>query len=93
MADAHARTRSESDLGTASLVLGIAGLLPIPGFPAAVAATICGWVARSREDRSGRATAGLWLGVLGVLAPVVLLLIYCVVLGYPFPIHRYHGTS
>jgi hypothetical protein len=91
MADEHVPTRSDSDLGTASLALGIAGLLPIPGFPAAVAAAICGWVARSRDDRSGRATAGLCLGLVGVLAPVVILFVYCVVLGYPFPIHRHHG--
>jgi hypothetical protein len=89
--DEPAENQPASDLATTSVVLGVAGLLPVPGLPAAIAAAICGGIARSRHDRSGRATAGLWLGVVGVLAPLLFLFVYCVVLGYPFPIQRYQG--
>jgi hypothetical protein len=29
--------------------------------------------------------------VLGVLLPIPFLVVYCGILGYPFPIHRYRG--
>lgn len=89
MSNERTEGRPEGSLATVSLVLGVAGLLPIPGLPAAVAAAICGGVARSHDRRCGRAAAGFWLGVIGVIAPLVALLVYFVVLGYPFPIRRY----
>jgi hypothetical protein len=33
----------------------------------------------------------VWLGVTGIVAPLLFLFVYCVVLGYPFPIHRYRA--
>jgi hypothetical protein len=72
--------------------LGIAGLLPIPGIIASIAAIVCGSRAL-KDDTSdrGQARLGLCLGVLGVAAPLLFLTVYCVVLGYPFPIHRYRA--
>lgn len=76
------------DLGTLALVLGVAGLLPLMPLVGSVAALVCGYAAPRGDSR---ARAGVLLGWLGVLAPVVVLTVYCVVLGYPFPIHRYHA--
>jgi hypothetical protein len=87
----HRADASDDALATASVILGVLGLLPIPGLPASVAAMVCGGIALARDGRSGRATAGLCLGVLGALLPIAFLVLYCGVLGYPFPIHRYHG--
>jgi hypothetical protein len=76
-------------MSTVAVGLGVAGLLPIPGIVASIAAVICGGHAL-RDDRSdGQARLAVWLGVAGILAPLVVLFVYCVVLGYPFPIHRY----
>jgi hypothetical protein len=90
-------SRSDHDdiLGTVAVGLGIAGLLPILPLIGSVAALVCGYVAR-HADRAGahdssRATVGIVLGWIGVAAPLVFLFVYCVVLGYPFPIHRYNG--
>ena len=70
---------------------GIAGLLPVPGIIASIAALVCGRCALRDETSDHRqARLALWLGALGIAAPVLFLLVYCVVLGYPFPIHRYH---
>jgi hypothetical protein len=80
-------------LGTLSVALGVAGLLPIVPLLGSIAAIVCGLVARSRNtappSERDRALVGVVLGTLGVLAPFVALFVYCVVLGYPFPIHRY----
>jgi hypothetical protein len=70
--------------------LGVAGLLPIPGIVASIAAVICGRRAlRDEGGDPGQARLGVTLGIVGIAAPIVLLFVYCVVLGYPFPIHRY----
>jgi hypothetical protein len=87
----HPANATDDTLATASVILGVLGLLPVPGLPAAIAAMICGGVAWARDGRSGRATAGLLLGLVGVLLPVAFLVVYCGILGYPFPIHRYRG--
>ena len=78
--------------GTASVVLGLAGLLPVLPLVGSIAAVVCGWLARDAPapDRD-RGRIGIVLGVLGLLAPVIALFVYCVVLGYPFPIHRYRA--
>jgi hypothetical protein len=73
--------------------LGIAGLLPILPVLGSVAALVCGGLALSEAEPGERAPAraGLVLGAVGLAAPLVFLFVYCVVLGYPFPIHRYAG--
>jgi hypothetical protein len=77
-------------LSQIALGLGVAGLLPIPGIVASVAAIICGRRAIHDEgDATGQARLGMWLGIVGVLAPILFMFVYCVLLGYPFPIHRY----
>ena len=88
-----ATTQRNHSLGNLALGLGLAGLLPIPGLAASIAAIICGRLAaRERGPDAVQARLGFWLGIVQVAAPVVFLLIYCVVLGYPFPLHRYHGA-
>lgn len=88
---AHGTTDDATTLATASLVLGVAGLLPVLPFLGSVAALVCGFAGRSRAGGArDRARAGIVLGWVGVAAPLVALLVYCVVLGYPFPIERYH---
>lgn len=95
MNDTTTRSREASDhLGTASLVLGVAGLLPVLPFVGSVAALVCGFLAQtsgSTTERS-RGSAGIALGWVGIAAPLVVLFVYCVVLGYPFPIERYSGS-
>ena len=57
---------------------------------------ICGHLAlRSAGNGASRsrARAGAALGWFGLLLPVVALSIYCLVLRYPFPIHRYGGGA
>ena len=78
---------SARSMGTASVVLGITGLLPVLPLVGSIGAIVCGLLAEHERDRRGR--IGIALGVLGVLAPLGFLFVYCVVLGYPFPIHRY----
>jgi hypothetical protein len=71
----------------AALLLGIAGLLPVLPIVGSLAAIICGYAAGAQDQR---ARAGILLGWFGLVAVTAGLLVYCVVLGYPFPIHRYH---
>lgn len=78
--------RGRGNLGDVALALGVAGLLPILPVVGSVAALACGYAA-GRGDH--RARAAVLIGWIGVLAPVAALVIYCGVLGYPFPIHRY----
>ncbi len=85
-------TTGRRSLGQLALALGIAGLLPVPGILASLAAIVCGRTAlRDSGDDSGSARLGLGLGILGALASFLVLFVYCVVLGYPFPIHRYRA--
>lgn len=85
-------TNSRRSLGQLALALSIAGFLPIPGFVASIAGIVCGRVAlrdaTSDEDRSHARLATI-LGVIGIVLPMLFLFVYCVVLGYPFPLHRY----
>jgi hypothetical protein len=76
-------------MSTVAVGLGVAGLLPIPGIVASIAAVICGGHALHDDRSDGQARLAVWLGVAGIVAPLVILFVYCVVLGYPFPIHRY----
>lgn len=95
MTDAlHTSTREPSDqLGTTSLVLGVAGLLPILPILGSAAAIVCGFLAQTSGEPTerSRGKAGIAFGWIGLAGPVVALFVYCVVLGYPFPIHRYSG--
>jgi hypothetical protein len=76
--------------GIASLVLGIAGLLPIPGLLSSGLALLFGYLSRSHRGNSQPATAGIVLGWIGVILGVTVMFVYFVVLGYPLPeIHRY----
>ena len=77
----------------ASLVLSVAGLLPVLPFVGSVAALACGYAARQRESLDGAARTGIVLGWVGLTVPLVALFVYTVVLGYPFPIHRYRRES
>lgn len=98
---AHARDRDPSgramsggSLATVALALGIAGLLPVLPVLGSLAAVACGALAvrtGTVGDR-GRAAAGLVLGIVGLLGPLLFLLVYCGVLGYPFPIEPYRPT-
>ena len=78
-------------LSAVAIGLGVAGLLPIPGMPASIAAVICGGHALHDDRSDGQARLAVWLGVTGIVAPLLFLFVYCVVLGYPFPIHRYRA--
>jgi len=75
-------------LGIASLILGVAGFLPVPG--------VLGWISGApTEDggrrRTGAGTTGLVLGIVGVALFGTICFVYFVVLGYPLPqIHRYY---
>jgi hypothetical protein len=92
MTETRPTTTSSSSLATASLALGIAGLLPILLFVGSIGALGCGYAAlRRSSEQQDRARAGIVLGWVGVVAPLVALFVYCVLLGYPFPIHRYRG--
>src|SRR5262245_53587755 len=84
--------QKQSTMATASLVLGLAGLLPIPGLAGSIAALVCGYASLGTDDNRDRARAGIVLGWIGVAAPLVFLFVYCVLLGYPFPIERYHPS-
>ncbi len=87
-----ATTTKNQSLSGFAVGLGLAGLLPIPGIVASIAAIICGRGAlREEPEASGRARLGITLGIIGLVAPLVILFVYCVLLGYPFPIHRYRA--
>ena len=85
----HARHLEDTGLDTLALALGIAGFVPPFLILGSIGAIVCGCLARG----SSRARVGIALGIVGLLAPLVALFVYCVVLGYPFPIHRYHAAS
>lgn len=94
--DAHGGdepVRAPLDLGQLALGLALAGLLPIPGPAASLAAIVCGLTARRADPPRSRsaARAAIALGAFQIAGPLLALFVYCVVLGYPFPIHRYHG--
>lgn len=85
----------DSLLANVSIGLGVAGLLPILPILGSLAAIVCGAAAlpaSSSGDRS-RAVVGISLGIVGVAGPLLALFVYCVVLGYPFPIHPYRPGS
>lgn len=95
----HGRAPATSELGgdgavglaDLSIGLAIAGLLPVLPLIGSLAATVCAAIAyRSGNGRArSRSVVGLALGILGLLAPLAFLLVYCGLLGYPFPLHRY----
>jgi hypothetical protein len=90
MMPASAERTGIDGFGIASLVLGIAGLLPIPGLLSSVLALVFGYLSRSRRGRTQPGTAGIVLGWIGVTLAFAVFFVYFVVLGYPFPeIHRY----
>jgi hypothetical protein len=85
-------------LATASMVLGMAAFLPIPGPAAGLIAIIVG-IASGRTDNEGRrmrhrhATIGITLGAASLALLATVCLVYFVVLGYPLPhIGRYHPS-
>jgi Domain of unknown function (DUF4190) len=86
-------------LATASLVLGVAGFLPIPGLVASVSAVILGSLSGTRDAdgtrrRSGAAVTGIVLGCISIGLFVVICIVYFGVLGYPLPqIHRYQPPA
>jgi len=97
-APATAVTNQPDGLATASMVLGMAAFLPIPGPPAALLAIIFGIVS-GRTDNDGRrvrhrhATIGITLGAASLALLLTACFVYFVVLGYPLPhIGRYHPS-
>src|SRR5919199_6424398 len=86
-------------LATASLVLGIAGFLPVPGIAASVLAVILGSLsgrrdADGRRRRNGAAVTGIVLGCVSIGLLLLIGIIYFGVLGYPLPqIHRYQPPT
>jgi hypothetical protein len=96
----ESRNGSRRDgLATASLVLGIAGFLPIPGLVASVLAVILGSLSGSRDAegtrrRSSAAVTGIALGCASIGLFLAICIIYFGILGYPLPeIHRYQPPS
>jgi hypothetical protein len=93
--DPSGRTTGGGSLATVALALGIAGLLPVLPVLGSLAAVACGTLAvrtGTVGDR-GRAAAGLVLGIVGLLGPLMFLLVYCGILGYPFPIEPYRPNQ
>ena len=85
----------DASLGTASMVLGVLGLLPIPGVLASVAAVALGLSTRMSDSATERgrqrAAWGICLGGLSLAIFGGFCLVYFVLLGYPLPhITRYH---
>jgi uncharacterized BrkB/YihY/UPF0761 family membrane protein len=86
----------QDGLGSASLVFGIAGLLPLaPPVLTSVVALVLGY--RSVPDSSGARTSsartGILLGWLGLALSATFVTVYFGILGYPLPrIHRYHPS-
>jgi hypothetical protein len=91
--------RGRDGLGTASLVLGIAGFLPIPGLAASVLAVILGSLsgtpaADGRRRRSSAAVTGIVLGCVSIALFITICIVYFGILGYPLPqIHRYQPPA
>jgi hypothetical protein len=85
----------DSLLANLSIGLGVAGLLPILPVLGSLAAIVCGSLAlpSAPDGERGRAVVGISLGAVGVVGPLFALFVYCVVLGYPFPIHAYQPGS
>jgi hypothetical protein len=90
---------SRDGLATASLVLGVAGFLPIPGLVASVFAVILGSLSGTRDadgtrQRSGAAVTGIVLGCISIGLFIVICVVYFGILGYPLPqIHRYQPPT
>ena len=82
-------------LAVASLILAIAGFLPIPGVLASVVAVVLGILSGDtgpdgRRRRSNTARAGIILASVAIALFVAACIVYFGVLGYPIPrIHRY----
>jgi len=92
-------TPRRDSLGTASLALGVAGLLPLPGVVASVMAIALGLAAgvpdeHGRTRRSQSATAGIALGAASLVLFTVICTLVFVVLDYPMPhIATYHEPA
>jgi hypothetical protein len=90
---------TQDGLGTASLVLGILGFLPIPGVMASILAIVLGAATHlSGTNVSAaakqRATIGIILGAVSVLILATICIIYFGILGYPLPhIEHYRPES
>jgi hypothetical protein len=56
-----------------------------------LAAVVCAALSLHSGDPGPRPRGllGLALGIAGLIAPLAFLAVYCGLLGYPFPIHRY----
>jgi hypothetical protein len=82
-------------LAVASLILAVAGFLPIPGVLASVLAIVLGILSGDtgpdgRRRRSNAARAGIILASIAIGLFVAACIVYFGVLGYPLPrIHRY----
>src|SRR4051812_39424037 len=84
----------DASLGTASVVLGVLGFLPVPGVLASVLAIALGVAARMSEPTTQRtrqrATLGICLGAVSLTLLTAFCFVYFVLLGYPLPhIARY----
>jgi hypothetical protein len=89
-------TRPDERSGSAALAdlsigLAIAGLLPLLPLLGSLAAVVCAALALHSGDPGSRSRGllGLALGITGLMAPLAFFAVYCGLLGYPFPIHRY----
>jgi hypothetical protein len=82
-------------LAVASLILAVAGFLPIPGSLASVLALVLGVLSGDtgpdgRRERSNAARAGIILASVAIGLFVTASVVYFGILGYPIPrIHRY----
>lgn len=96
-AGSSATTEPSSGTASASIAFGAAGLLPVLPILGSIVAVVLGALALHEAGDAptvrSRARVGLLLGIIGVVAPLIALIVYCWVLGYPFPIHRYDGSS
>jgi len=68
-----ANAEAGKGVAIASLVTGIIGILCCS--PCAIAAIICSIVAKSKGSKSGMATAGLVLGIIGVVIFIINLIL------------------
>jgi hypothetical protein len=92
------RTIAPDGLAVASLILAIAGFLPVPGALASLVAVVLGVLSGDtdpdgRRRRSGTARAGIILGLVAIGLLLIASTVYFGILGYPLPhIHRYRPS-
>jgi hypothetical protein len=92
------RAIAPDGLAVASVILAIAGFLPIPGVVASLVAVVLGVLSGDTDPdgqrrRSGTARAGIILALIAIGLFLTGCVVYFGILGYPLPhIHRYRPS-